>query len=110
MKTLEGMALELFNKFSVKETGRVGNWQYLSNKRKLEWMREVLVMARYFYGEVLKTVKPLPNNQRIETVYASGYSDGSRTERIYMVSLFEDQFQKLVDEFEDFEYSLKDSK
>jgi hypothetical protein len=110
MKTLEGMALELFNKFSVKETGKVGNWQYLSDQRKLEWMKEVLIMAKYFHGEVLKTIKPMPNNPRIETVYASGYADGSRSERIYMVTLIEDQLQKLVDEFEDFQYSLKDNK
>jgi hypothetical protein len=110
MKTLEGMALELFNKFSVKETGRVGNWQYLSDKRKLEWMKEVLIMANYFHGEVLKSVKPLPNNQRIETVYASGHADGARSERIYLITMFEDQLQKLVDEFQDFQYSIKDNK
>lgn len=107
MKRLEGMALELFNKFSLRETGKVGNWQYLSNERKLEWMTEVIIMANYFQGEVLKTIKPLPNPQRIETVYASGHADGTRAERIYMTSLIEDQFQKLVDEFEDFKYSLK---
>jgi hypothetical protein len=107
MKRLEGMALELFNKFSVRETGKQGNWQYLSNERKLEWMKEVLIMAKYFHSEVLATVKPLPNNQKIETVYASGYSDGVRTERTYLVSLFEDQLQKLLDEYEDFQYSIK---
>jgi hypothetical protein len=110
MKTLEGMALELFSKFSVKETGVIANWQYLSNSRKLEWMKEVLIMANYFYKEVLASVKPLSNNQKVETVYASGYADGARYQQIYMVGLFEEQFQKLLDEYEDFEYSIKESK
>ena len=110
MKTLEGMALELFNKFSVKETGKVGNWQYLSDGRKLEWMKEVLIMANYFYKEVLLSIKPLATNQKIETVYASGYLDGQRFQQVYMINLFEDQFQKLVDEYEDFKYSVKESK
>lgn len=108
MKTLEGMALELLNKFSIKETGKPANWSYLGSERKLEWMAEVIIMAKYFHGEALKSLKPLPNSQRHDTVYAGGYADGERNQRVYLVSLFEDQLQKLLDEYEDFKYSLKD--
>jgi hypothetical protein len=107
MKTLEGMALELFNKFSIKETGKIGNWSYLSDERKLEWMKEALAMANYFYKEVLRSIKPLPTPQRVETVYASGYLDGQRHQHIYMVELFNTQYQKLLDEYFDFKANLK---
>jgi hypothetical protein len=109
MKTLEGMGLELFNKFCLKETGKVGSWSHLSDDRKLEWMKEALIMANYFYKEVLANIKPLPTNQKIETVYASGYADGQRQQHIYMLELFENQYQKLLDEYSNFSDTLKDS-
>lgn len=110
MKTIEGMALELFNKFSLRETGKIGSWAHLSNYRKLDWMKEILIMAEYYHGEVLKNIKPIPATSKNETSYGAGYNDGIRAEREYATSLFEDQFQKLLDEYCDFEYKVKDSK
>lgn len=107
MKTLEGMARDLFNKFSMRETGKLGDWSYLSNTRKLEWMKEVLIMAKYFLDEIHSDIKPLQNNQRTNTVYESGYNDGVRSERAACLSLVENKLQKLVDEFKDFEHTTK---
>lgn len=110
MKPLEGMALDLFNKFSIKEIGKPSSWAHLSNDRKLEWMAEILVIAEYFYKEIFSSIKPLPDNQKTDTSYGNGFNDGVRSQRNYFVSFFEEQFQKLLDEYEDFEYSVKGNK
>lgn len=108
MKNLEGMALDLFNKFSLKETGKVGDWLYLSNERKIAWMADALVMANYFYKEVLLSIKPLAPTQKHDTVYAVGYADGARSQHVYMSELFREQYQKLLDEYEDFCYNIEE--
>lgn len=107
MKTLDGMARDLFNKFSMRETGKLGDWSYLSAERRLEWMKEVLIMAKYFLDEIHTQIKPLPNNQQSTTAYELGYNNGVRSERAAFITLVEDKLQKLVDEFKDFEHTTK---
>ena len=105
MKTLDGMARDLFNKFSIRETGKSGDWNYLGDTRKLAWMEEVLIMANYFLKELKNEIKPLSNKQAY-TSYESGYNDGIRSERTLFYSMVSEKFEKLVDEFEDFSYSV----
>jgi hypothetical protein len=107
MRTLESMAAELFIKFSIKETGKAADWKYLSDARKLEWMKEVLIMANFFLNQTLNEIKPIPNNKKTDTSYAAGFQDGVRSERTYFHTLLENRYQKLVDEYHDLEYSLK---
>lgn len=106
MKALEGMARDLFVKFSIRETGKAADWNYLGDRRKLEWMKEVLIMAKHFLDELHTEIKPLPVNQKGSTSYEFGYNDGMRSERAAILLLVENKLQKLVDEYEDFEYSV----
>lgn len=81
MKNLEGLARELFTEFSIKETGRAGNWDYLSDERKAFWMKDVLRIAKFLIREIKKDFKPLPTG-KTSTVYESAYMEGVRSERL----------------------------
>lgn len=109
MRTLEGMAHDLFLKFALKETGRPANWAYLSDNRKLEWMKEVMIMANHFLLEFKKQIKPLPlpTANRPQTSYESGFYQGQVSERSNFHRILEETHQELINELADFENSLK---
>lgn len=106
MKALEGIALELFNKFSIKETGKKADWAYLSNERKLEWMKDVFLVAHHVFKELIADFKPLPKLQG-NTVYEMAYSEGVRSERVYTQQMIQAVFDKLKEELANMENSIK---
>jgi hypothetical protein len=109
MKTLEGMAHELFQKFALKETGKHASWAHLNDNRKLEWMKEVMVMANYFIKEFKTQIKPLtlasPN--RPATSYESGIHQGQISERSNFYRIIETTHEALLNELEEFKAKLK---
>ena len=60
MKDLERMAAELFHSYARME-GKSVDWEYLSPERKKAWIRDTMVMARYFMVQLQKEIKPMPN-------------------------------------------------
>jgi hypothetical protein len=109
MKTLDGMAREIFNRYAAK-SGVKANWNYLASERKLVWMKDIILLSNYFLENLKAEIKPIPSNQRSTTVYESGFNDGVRSERTSFIVLAESLHEKLLDEYEEFEYSLKKSK
>jgi hypothetical protein len=107
MKTLEGMAKELFEKFAFKETGKVLQWKHLDDDRKIEWIRDVFEVADYYMEELRSQLKPLPVNPKSDTVYGSGINDGMRAERIYTHQLMEDIHRGLADQVVMFEENAR---
>lgn len=106
MKNLEGLARELFTRFA--ENSEVSaDWDYLSDERKLAWMQDVLTISNYFLGNMKSEIKPIPNIQKFSTVYEAAYNDGLRSERVAVTSLVENIHKKLLDEYEDFKYNIK---
>jgi hypothetical protein len=110
MKTLENMARDMFTKFSIKETGKPSNWAYLSDERKLEWMKDVFKVADYYMLELKAELKPVPNNMKSNTVYESGFIDGTRAERVTLHQSIDRIHNTLVNELIDFEQKLIKSK
>lgn len=101
MKKLEGMAAELFLKFSIQETGKAANWVYLSKERKIEWMKDVLVMANHFLETLQSEFKPWGKIQG-QTVYEAALIEGARAERISNQQTIEQIYKDLNDELEEF--------
>lgn len=107
MKTLQNMAADRFNEYSRRETGKPGNWAYLSPKRQKEWMKEVLDMSNYFLDNLKADFKPIPHNIQSSTVYESGFNDGVRSERTYYINKTDELHQKLLEEYDNFDDSKK---
>lgn len=101
---LEKLAKEWFRLYYIRETGQEPpkyGWQRLDIKRRLAWMREVLLVSNHFMKILLDDVKPL-NKQAHKTVYAKGFMDGRHTERISFVNLVHTIYEDLNDDYEDF--------
>lgn len=109
MKTLEGMAREIFNRYAAR-SGVKADWNYLSTERKLVWMQDILLLSEYFLTELKGTIKPIPSNLKSTTVYESGFNDGVRSERTSFTVLVEELHEKLLDEYDNLKYSQKKSK
>lgn len=108
MKTLEGMARELFNRYAAR-VGVEANWNYLSDDRKLVWMKDVMLLADYFMENLKLEMKPIPTNGKSNTVYEAGFNDGVKSERTSFTVLIEELHGKLLDEYQDFQYSVDES-
>lgn len=106
MKSLEGMAMEIFNRYAAK-SGVKADWRYLSDERKLVWMQDILLLSQYYLENLKAEMKPIPTNQRSTTVYESGFNDGVRSERTSFTVLVDELHEKLLDEYRDLEYSVK---
>ena len=109
MKTLEGMAMEIFNRYAAK-SGVKADWKYLSDERKLVWMKDILLLSEYFLNNLKNEIKPIPTNSRSNTVYESGFHDGVRSERTSFLVLTDNLHKKLLDEYEEFRYAVDKSK
>lgn len=96
------MARELFEQFSLRETGKPGNWSLLNSERKSEWMKDVLRISYFYAQKLTEGIKPLPFNQKHNTVYEAGFYDGIRSERITFIELVTESHQRLLEEFEEF--------
>lgn len=103
---LEKLAMELFDRFTLEETGKVGKWQYLNDERKLEWMAQVLFMAKHFELRIKKELKPVPTTNG-HTSYEMGFQLGVASERAYLNNLIETTFKELQLEFDAFKAQLK---
>lgn len=108
MKTLEGMAMEIFARYANK-SGVKADWRYLSDERKLVWMQDILLLSEYFLDNLKAEMKPIPSNQRSNTVYESGFNDGVRSERTSFAVLVDELHERLLDEYQELEYSVKKS-
>ena len=105
MKELEGIARELFTKFHLKETGKHGDWDYLSDERKLAWMQDVCNIASAIIKEIKTEFRPLPSGIKINTVYESGFMEGLRSERISYQNIITEIEENLVDQLENSKYN-----
>lgn len=99
MKHLEKMAAELFHSYARME-GSSADWDHLSNERKKAWIRDVMVMARYFVVQLQKEVKPMPNRNS-HTSYESGFVAGQKTERIAFQTLVEEIYEQLEQQYDE---------
>lgn len=98
MKPVEKMAEELFNSFCLME-GKSGDWRYLSTARKKAWMKDVLLIARYFAIQLQKEVKPLPPT-RAQASFEIGFNTGQISERTNFIALVEKINDQLEDEYD----------
>ena len=98
MKSLEAMAAELFHSFARME-GKPADWNYLSAERKKAWIRDVMVMARYFVVQLQKEVKPMPNRNS-HTSFEAGFVAGQKSERLAFQQLVEEIYNKLEQEYD----------
>ena len=56
MKKLEHLARDLFIEYSLKVSRKPARWDYLRNDRKIEWVKEVVVMFDYVYKEIKNSI------------------------------------------------------
>lgn len=109
MKTLNGMARELFNRYS-EQHGVMANWEYLSSERKAAWMKDALFVAKYYLENLKAEIKPIPPNVKSATVYEAGFNDGVRSERTSFNVLVEDLYENLITEYEHFKHQATSEK
>lgn len=105
MKDLEGIARDLFTKFHMKETGKVGNWDYLSDERKLAWMQDVMHIADFIIKEIKSEIRPLPISTSTGTAYESGFMAGLRSERIQNEKIINAIEEDLIEQLETSQYN-----
>lgn len=98
MKSLELMAAELFHSFARMEN-RPADWQYLSPERKKAWIKDIMVIARYFMIQLQKEVKPMPNRNS-HTSFEAGFMAGQKSERQAFQQLVEELYEQLEREYD----------
>ena len=100
MKQLEKLAKESFDRF-CKLKGIKGNWFYISEERKLEWYKEVLVTSNYLIGEIKSKIKPISNLNKNSSGYEVGFVQGSQNERVKFIEMLDKLGEELKEQFEE---------
>lgn len=103
MSPLETLAKALFEDFSMRETGRQANWNYLSKPRKIEWMKDVLRIHKHLSDRLIKTIKPMGNTSQVNTSWGMGFNEGLRSERIHFITIVQNLHQDLESDLGDFQ-------
>lgn len=99
---LEQLARLAFNRYSLKEAGKILNWKYLSHDRKKEWMKDSLLISRHYCDILKKKIKPVGNKEGGETSWGQGYTQGLKFERTNLLIMLQDIHEDLEEEFEEF--------
>ncbi len=95
MKELELLAIDLFNRFSLKQNGRSYDWNYLSRDRQIEWMKEVVINLEFVLDKVRGKIKLPPGSASNEAAYGAGFKDGLRTKHLEIMQVIDDLDQNL---------------
>lgn len=101
MLSLETRAKELFEEYSLAHSGKVVSWDYLNAKRRLAWMRDVYFIAERLIEDLKLRINPYHLSD-VDTVYASGFNEGIKTERVkllHSLELIELDLERQVEEF-----------
>lgn len=102
MNYLERLSKEHFEKLSIIDQGKLARWEYLSPERKRFWMQEVLGIAKLFYNianDAIPKAGPLEGG---DTSWGKGYFEGVRSERKNLSTKFEDFYENLKEDYQDF--------
>lgn len=100
MFDIESLAKEIFERFSLEETGRSAKWQYLNPERQQAWKRDVILIADKLLGELRKDIKPpLIINSKTQTSFNLGYLAGKNEERVMMITLLQKYHEELIKEY-----------
>lgn len=102
MKKLEKLAEELFDRHCERETGKKGNWRYISHERKVAWMEEALLSIELVVKSMQDTIKPLPAPYKFDTSWEQGRFSGQSAERISFVGYLHDTLEASKKELEIF--------
>lgn len=102
MKSLERLAKESFEKYSLRQTGRKANWDYLSEERQKVWKQDLFELIDMILLEVRSSVKPIPPNESsYNTSYANGHQEGKKEERAILIQLLQDIHEEYEAELQD---------
>jgi hypothetical protein len=106
MKTLREFAQSLFLDYAYRKTGVWVDWNYLSNKRKLVWLREVHFYLTQCFSVVKEEIKP--NMQLMgSTSYEKGFLAGQDFEFRRLQGKLQVALEKVTEELHTLENTLK---
>jgi len=96
---LESYTANLFVDYCARQGISNASWAYLSNKRKLVWLKEASFLLKSSIKEIKKQIKPLGKTGG-QASYEIGYNQGMYAERLSMISLLEYLESDIQDQFE----------
>lgn len=97
MTRLEKLAKEVFESYSVRKTGKVAEWRYLTDETRAIWLRDVYSMCCVLLGHVRQEVlKPVGTKSGASTVFETGYNQGFEAAHKALVANFEKVFEDLI--------------
>jgi len=102
MTQLEVLAKEMFVRYAERVAGHKASWDYLSKKRKLAWMEEVIIMSDYFVENFRNKIKGKPVPSRGQSGFENGMNSGIMQERLDILSFIEHLDEKLKSNLEEF--------
>ena len=88
MTELEQLAKEAFDRFCVL-TGEKANWIYISEDRKIAWMKEVIFLSDFFSEKMREKFKRVPEINPQTGSFALGYNQGIAMERTATINFIE---------------------
>jgi hypothetical protein len=100
MSTLEKLTKEYFKYYVARKSSNNYDWNLLNQKRKLEWMKEVMLIANFFLAEMQDKLKIVNNNTpQTSTSYGTGFVEGVKTERTALIGFICDLYKELQEDF-----------
>lgn len=88
MTELESLAAQAFERFA-KLKGQKADWTYLSEERKVAWMKEMIFFIEHISDRLKTKFKAPPRSNPNGGAYATGFNDGLTTERLSITNFIE---------------------
>jgi hypothetical protein len=103
---LENLAADKFIEYAFKQTGKTVNWRYLSDERKLAWIREFVDIYIMVIDQIEPLLKLKPSGLGMVTSHERAWSQGENFENFRCTSLIsnlkteiEEQYNKLQEDY-----------
>ena len=108
MNKIAKLAEQKFDEFCRQEGSVHSGWSYLSKKRQLAWMEEVLATVTMVIKSMQATVKPAVPGTRFDTIWLQGYNAGQVAERTVFIEYLQQVLEQSKQEVEDFKGNIQD--
>ena len=103
---LENLAADKFIEYAFKQTGKTVNWRYLSDERKLAWIREFVDMYLLIIDQIVPILDLKVSKLGHSTTYEKAFLSGESFENFRCTSLIsnlkteiEEQYNKLQEDY-----------
>lgn len=90
MTNLESLARGMYERYSYREFGYKASWERLNKARKIEWLKEALLLSEYVIDELKEEYGKKLEERKAHTSYQDGYNRGIMEERNRVINFIND--------------------